>query len=595
MELEIIDEYSKCKKTLPLIPKDYERDNVYEKEIFFENKKYALNIKLSGFDQIKDVNIYVGDIPIKGSYNYSEQMLKCSPDYIFIDCFDLVKVQVEIIYLDDIVEVVTTNYIRIAVPKATNQYVERMLHDIENNYPQILEVCFSKNKKQSGINENGERGIDSTFFLLDEVYKTFKEVYPFFQNSSNKRIDDRHGVIDGYDVNQVSPESVNWIFQHPETMKEIKSVSPIVLNGKYYQVQKINATQRYETNSTYENQVLLGFIDHVIKYLSDIKLGLEQQIKEYEKDIPSDLMSQLPVDYDLAYNCIVFYYKEIIRKTTQYLNIYNNLFDAYNHCFNCELKLVNSIPRYTFVFRQRFHYRRCFEMIVKWFEAGQYNLLTCDYLFKLKKLSRIFEYYTLLKLQEGIENNGGSLLKVDNIIYDKTEDILAINNYYKYVQKDNHSIKIEVYYEPYVYRDKIVNGIDLYSIGYKYLEKMRESKYWTPDFLIKVSIENMETYFIMDSKFSSFKTVKEHRMVDIINKYVLGIASMNQYHSRVLGLWGIYPSIDEKNMNLKKNNVNSMKEALPVIEIQSLEIERNSMTNLVNRIINVSRNYLGVQ
>lgn len=38
-----------------------------------------------------------------------------------------------------------------------------------------------------------------------------------------------------------------------------------------------------------------------------------------------------------------------------------------------------------------------------------------------------------------------------------------------------------------------------------------------------------------------------------------------------------------------------MKEALPVIEIQSLEIERNSMTNLVNRIINVSRNYLGVQ
>ncbi|MBS6520170.1 MAG: DUF2357 domain-containing protein [Clostridiales bacterium] len=592
MELEIIDSYSKEKKMLSLIQKEEDLYNDYIQSIFFENRKYVVNVDLTGYDDIQDVNIYIGDIRLNTDYDVERQRVCGLADYIFIDCFDITKIQVEILFVDDEIEVFTTHYIRIAVPKTTNLYIKNMLNDIENNYSHVLEVCFSKNKKRSGISEKGNKGLETTFELLNEVYKVFKDVYPFFQNSVNKRIDNKQNIVNVQDINNISVENLNWIFRHPESMKETNIPSSLIFNRKYYQIEKIKSEQPCVSNNTYENQVILGFIDHILKYLGDLKLDLENKIKEYSKEIPEDVRGQLPSDYDLAYNCVLFYYKEINNKATECLEMYSVLFDAYNKCLECEVRTINAIPRYTFAFRQRFHYRQCFEAIVKWFEAGQYNLLTCDYLFKLKKLSRIFEYYTLLKIQEGIECNGGVLLKSDKISYEQVNIESDINNYYQYMQTNNSAMKIEVFYEPYIYRDKIKTGIDLYSTGYTILKQMKVNKYWTPDFLIKISIEDKSTYFVLDSKFSSFETVKKHRMVDLVNKYVFGIASMNQYHSQILGVWGIYPSMENKNMNLKRNNVKSSKLSLPIIEIHALQTDQNSMPELFQKIFEISKEYV---
>lgn len=595
MILQIIDCFTKESKTLSLMPERLALNSSYDENIFFENKKYEIIVNVQNLDQIKAVNIYVGDIQIPAYYDESAKIVKCSSDYIFIDCFDLVKIQTEIIFIDDTIDIFTTNQIRIAVPKTTNQYIEKMLYDIENNYSDIIEACFSKNKKQSGISEKGAKGIESTFVLLDDIYNIFKEVYPFFQNEASKKIDNKEKIIRGFNTNNITSENINWLFLHPENMQESKIESPIIFHGKYYHVENIRSSYRYESYNTYENQMVLGFIDHLIKYLDDLSAGVDIQLEEYKKEIPVNIRNQLPEEYDLAFNCIAFYYKEIQKRVSYYMNIYNNLYEAYHSCLRCETKALNAIPRYTFIFRQRFHYHQCFEAIVKWFEAGQYHLLTCNYFFKLKKLSKIFEYYTLLKIREGIEAYGTSLQTADCIIYDEEKNISDINNYYRYVQNDNYSVKIEVYYEPYIYRDKITNGLELYSTGYKFLEEMQENKFWTPDFVLKISMENKKAYFILDSKFSSFKTVKKHRMAEIINKYILSIATKDCYYSKVLGLWGIYPSLKNRHMNLKRNNVASSKESLPIIEIQALESDNNCMNDLIDRMIKISSDYFSIQ
>ena len=108
-------------------------------------------------------------------------------------------------------------------------------------------------------------------------------------------------------------------------------------------------------------------------------------------------------------------------------------------------------------------------------------------------------------------------------------------------------------------------------------------------------MENKKAYFILDSKFSSFKTVKKHRMAEIINKYILSIATKDCYHSKVLGLWGIYPSLKNRHMNLKRNNVASSKESLPIIEIQALESDNNCMNDLIDRMIKISSDYFSIQ
>lgn len=594
MELEIIDVYSKEKKTLPLISEEYNLYNEYDKNIFFENKKYLLSIDLKTYNDIKNVNVYVGNIQVNTDYDELEQKLCSLSEYIFIDCFDLAKIKVEVIFTDETIEVLLTHNIRIAVPKATNEYIEKMLWDIENNYSNMLEVCFSKTKKQSGLSSKGDRGFESTLLLLEQIYLVFRDVYPFFQNSANNKLDNISRESSSHNVNSISSENIQWIFTHPECMKETIEYSPILFNRKHYQVEKIQASKKYESTNTYENQAILGFIDYIYEYLLELEVDICKQIEEYSKEVPEHLKQQLPSEYDFAYNCISFYYREVAKKVKKLLEVYSSLYEAYGICLGCDKKSINTIPRYTFTFRQRYHYRQCFNQMVKWFESGKYDLLTSEYLFKLKKLSKIFEYYSLLKIQSAIEMNGCGLIKSEKIEFNTKNVTPDINNYYVYTQNDNHSVKIEVYYEPYIYSDKIGNGIDLYSTGYKILDGMKRDKFWTPDFLIKISIENKAVYYILDSKFSSFDTVKKYRMSELINKYIVSIASMNQYHSQVLGLWAIYPSVQSNSLNLKKNYVNSQKESLPIMEICSLEIEENSMVNLIRKMVDIAKDYLSI-
>ena len=591
MKLDIYDHYTKETSTLALRLKSYRTDRSYEKITFFENRKYGITIREIESNQVKDVLVYVDDVQIISNYEASNHTVVCLPDHIFIDCFDITRIQVEVIYEDDMIETFSTHNIRIAVLKVTNQYISDMLNDIENNYSYILETCFSKGMKLSGIDQTGNRGIDHTFILLEDIYNIFKQVYPFFQNDTNKVLAENNRILRGGEINRVTPETVSWILTHPESMKQIQNKSPIVFKNKYYKVELANGADKCETNDTYENKVIVGFLEHIIEYLYDIKSNFESKMQEYREEIPREVLLKLPSDYDLAYNCISFFYKEILRKISTYIDRYHELYDAYHSCLRCEKINVTSIPRYTFIFRQRFQYRKCFEVIVKWFEYANYNLKTFEYFFKLKKLSKIFEYYTLIKLQEGLIQNGGILQKTDTYVYD-IDQVSDINNYYEYTLKQNSSVKIGIYYEPYIYRDKICNELGLYCIGYNYLKKMKATSYWTPDFVLKISVNHKEAYFILDSKFSRFQNVKDHSMQQLAVKYVLGIATKNHYHSQMLGLWAVYPALSNGALNLKQNKVQSERVSLPMIEIHPLRTEENTMVGLVERILQLVQEYM---
>ena len=48
-------------------------------------------------------------------------------------------------------------------------------------------------------------------------------------------------------------------------------------------------------------------------------------------------------------------------------------------------------------------------------------------------------------------------------------------------------------------------------------------------------------------------------------------------------------------MNLKRNNVASSKESLPIIEIQALESDNSCMNDLIDRMIKISSDYFSIQ
>ena len=101
----------------------------------------------------------------------------------------------------------------------------------------------------------------------------------------------------------------------------------------------------------------------------------------------------------------------------------------------------------------------------------------------------MFEYYTLLKLKEAIIKN--DFKPYDEPKYLMYENIRKddINNFYSYIYKNGQTV-VSLYYEPYIYTDKIKHGIDLYSTGYHFSKILKENRirinnYWTLDFVLK--------------------------------------------------------------------------------------------------------------
>lgn len=282
---------------------------------------------------------------------------------------------------------------------------------------------------------------------------------------------------------------------------------------------------------------------------------------------------------------MLFYYKELQRTLKSYKESFENLFDAYLSCLKCEVISLNKVPRYTFIFREKFHYRRCFEAMVMWFEMGNCSLQSIGSFLRLKKLSRIFEYYTLLKLKEAVIQNNFKEYGESECHEYEGEVRKDIDNFYPYISK-NGETKISIYYEPHIYRDKVLYGIDLYSIGYHFQRifednRIVENKYWTPDFVVKFEEGTNSLYFILDSKFSSFKSVCNYHIAKLANKYALSIASKDEFYSKIAGVWAIYPSEKNERLNLKKNLIKSENISLPIIAIEPLLTNDNSLIEIV--------------
>ena len=585
MEIKIIDEYNHQEISVALSADINSEIEFYKDNIFVENGLYSIFINFETDNNISYVRMFLEDICLDVQFDEFTNTAYLYKKRIFEDCFDVVSIRFEIDYDDGSIEVLKTPNVYVAIKKTTCQYVQNMFQDIEDNYPGVIDAFYSAGKKKVGIADTETRGFNDTISLLSTIYTILRDAFPMFQQSINKTIGEQYKYSKGINVGNLDNQAVNWILTHPECIKQSSTPTPIRVNQKYYFVDRINFLDKKESCETYENQMILGFIHSIILYINDKCLELEKIIKEFENEIPYDEIKKLPKDYDLAYNSVIFHYKELFRILKNYSETFENLFDAYSSRLQCDLITVTSVPRYTFIFRQQYHYRRCFEAMVLWFEASNCNLQSIGCFLKLKKLSKLFEYYTLMKLKEAVLKNDFKLYDEPQRLVYENDTIVDVDNYYSYISK-NGETKLSIYYEPHIYNNKTVNGIDLYSTGYHFLKilkenRIRKNEYWTPDFVLKFDNSGKCLYFILDSKFSAYSSVCNYHIAELANKYVLSIASENEYYSKVAGVWAIYPSDKSQRLNLKKNLIDSSKISIPIIAIEPLLTQGNSLIALV--------------
>lgn len=525
-------------------------------QLFFENYQYKFILR--EIEEYENVEIFVGDYSVPIHYKASMDWYETDQDLVFGGCFDLAYISVWVSEKEGTEDYFYSDFLRIATTKQTSTQVEQMLDEIEKNIPNFLEVCFSRSKKNSGLKNDSTRSIWNTLKLVDEIIKTYEENYDSFFNHKKSFVEPVASVEDVRSMRVVNQESLRWIACNPDNLVKTDKKTGIDFNGQNYMPSKIKTYISKYSYNVYENRVILGFLKNVIDYLENQIIGFTREIVEVE-NVPGLIVAQLPNTHALTGKCVYVYYKGVVDRFSERKDILEEIYYRYEKILKCIPEDIYGLPKLTNTFKQIYHYRICYECMVKWFETGDYTFDHLNYLFKLKTLSRIFEYYCLIKIQNAIALCGFILQDSDRVIYDVEDDSENINNQYIF---EGNGYEITLLYEPSIWTDRSNTYTNLYSTGYNFI-KSKWSDRWTPDFVLKISGNYKDYYYILDAKYSNFYNVKKRYIPALVLKYGAQIASKDKFFSDVIGIGAIYPSKEDKIYYFKRNTINSQKHALP--------------------------------
>lgn len=199
----------------------------------------------------------------------------------------------------------------------------------------------------------------------------------------------------------------------------------------------------------------------------------------------------------------------------------------YKQILKCEEIYINNIPKPSAIFTKIQHYRKIYKVIIDWFQSGNYNLQNEKIILTFSEASQIYEYYVLLKINNYLIKNNYYLKEANKFVYNLRSDSKYINTKFENTFIfEKEKIIITVYYQPVIYWNQVVNDIGLFRNNNISLDGGK-AKYYTPDYVIKISEKDVSQFIILDAKWSTIDSVINYSFKDIIYKYAFSISTIN--------------------------------------------------------------------
>ena len=514
-------------------------------------KKQEYHILLDYNSSVTDICVYNDD-----SYKYSvldneknvvniesvyinNEYLSNSNDwfYPFVDCFGIVQFEVN---LEGITYV--TNNINVMLNKNSfNRNIINMIDYIEEYCEDFLYEEHKNSKALNGIKVNPNISIDSRLNLMNQLYDDYVKCFSMFKNSAQTKLINVDKIGSFNDLYAIKPSTIRYISEHPEQLQVVNYNSGIIFNKQYFQPNKTLVKSVTYSYDTYENKIILGFLKTIIieldKMLGDVK------VTKSSFNIPKEKDGYIESSYYIyrKSNDILNKYIEVINKLK---TRFQKLYSEYLGIFNINDIIVSYPPNYTNVFRNIMPYRIIFKKINDWFKCGNYDLAKSDLILSFLSLSKIYEYFCLIKINKSFIDLGFEIKNKTPYKYNELKYYIntVYNNTFEFV-KDN--INATVYFQPIVYgrlnmRD-VPNNIYLYrntslsiNANAAYILDDLSSKsgnYYTPDFLIKLKKGSNSYYYIIDAKHMSINNVTNFQLPYLVYKYLFSISTINDNDS----------------------------------------------------------------
>ncbi len=323
-------------------------------------------------------------------------------------------------------------------------------------------------------------------------------------------------------------DSIKWLSMNLDELIPCSKYEnyDVVLNKKFYKINKILVSHFIENTDIYENKVIHGFIKIIL-------IKIDSILNEYNSKYTENTKSPNINGYFSLFSKISkFQYdinKNLIQKLKKIKLELLQIDELISEKIPVSKVLINT-PFFTLKVKNNDNYKIIFKKMIELKKLGSPDWSLQEELNSIRDIPKLFEYYCLLLTKISINNilNHNYSPLIQENFTEKIND-----NYLSYTNMES---SIDIFYEPKIWSDKNIDStipslinseawiIDNNRISpRKNTYTGQKSRHRCPDIVIRLKNSNSEKYIIIDAKYTnSFLSWKTY-LPELAMKYIHGI------------------------------------------------------------------------
>ena len=410
MDMSSVD-FSKCATVF--------EDGSYE--IYFVCDQYnkthveSVAVCVNG-EQVGNIALSDNTAIVEGYTRYRDDIFAKQP---FLLHYDLVTVSFILSFSDGSSKEYFTDFLLcVSKNQEDTTNIQNMLQELAAfDDSQVSEWLFSNAERdasnslyEGNWSKYAYKSLSSYIQLLEHVIACYKNNYAYFKMQGKHTIRQSSVLVPHERVKKVSRDSFNWIMQNAEQLADVPYTSGIQYHGTNYLPYHIKTDASQKSWDVYENKVIIAFLYTVLSNAKQIFAEFDSNVLNEERII-SKIHGSFPKEYCAPIITIkslqVSFCRILLRKLNHSINTLQNIYKQYETLFNVQVsKKMTTFPRKTNTFCEIKPYAQIFEIIVCWFQYGEYSLEQERLILQVKTVDKLFEYYCLLRLLKLLADNG---------------------------------------------------------------------------------------------------------------------------------------------------------------------------------------------
>ena len=395
--------------------------------------------------------------------------------------------------------------------------------------------------------------------LVGDVLDCYRHAYSFFRTRAHHKVSQEAVLVPFSKVRTVSPANAGWLMRNAGRLVQTDFETGITIGDRYYLPDRMLSSRRTKDFDFFENQVVVAFIEQIARVVRARTESLERSLSEGSFDLESvfengaNYISPMGV----ARLWQKRYYEERVNRLKDLASDLSVTAALFRSVLDVTEVPIVGLPRMTKLFQEVSGYRAIYDVMRQWFRFGEFAMTGDSRMLGIKRLDRIFEYYSLFSLLDILRRNGFVAASLEEDCYSFPYDFSRsrpgihenereINNTYR-LTRDKTTVT--VYYESGIFSpcqfpmgqagswEMTPNGIELVyldEMAREMISKRPEIRiadigrmgfssksYVTPDFIVKVvRPDRPDRYIVLDAKYARKDTIKNQFSLELFWKYV---------------------------------------------------------------------------